>query len=364
MTRHLYGIGLLILHLLLLAPTANAFLHVEAGGTLVATGNAWSDSSRIADHYSDHGLALGTRLPGGFELSCYGDLHRHADIVALDRDHTGLELALRKRDRDRRSFLSATLFHRRRNFRDEAWLLDSRSSGAALNLRHYPRPELSFRLELDFADRRYPDFELADNRRSALAGGTNFSLPTGSSLDLELSLDRRAYGELVTDRGQGRKGENVSVTLIGLQARLAQSIGARNGLSLGFWNFAVADGEDDVLALPDEDSISMDLLPFAERGVNLKLKRIFGRGFTGRGWVSWSRREYLGAFAEQDDPDLVATNREDESHRGGLLVWKSIRRDDLSLEPSLGISFGSNESSNGLYDYESWEITLGLELGY
>jgi hypothetical protein len=364
MTRTILGSISLIITLTALAHPTRAAIFVEAGAAMVATGNAWSDSSEIADRHADYGLAIGGRLPGGLLLSWNGDWRRYARSTSLDDDRQAFTLGFQRSDRRRETLFSSSLFHQRRNFRDEDWLLDSRNTGAALSMRHYPRPDLSLRLNLDLADRRYPDYELANHLRSALAMGTNLSLSTGSSIDLEASLVRRAYGELITETRMGRTGENVGITLTGLRARLAQSLGSRSGLSLGLRVFGVTDGEDDVLTLPDEASISMDLLPYAERRADLGLKRIFGRGVTARTWVAWSRRDYLGAAADPDDPTLLLDDRRDKSLRAGLLVWRTLRRSGLRLEPSLGLTWVGNHSNDSLYDYESWELSFGLELAY
>lgn len=364
----------LILLMIVPALAAGAVVSGDFSSSVGAGDNLLADSTAIADQWVRVGGGLRAQLHPNFGLRWSGRWSHFLEHDELDGNSQELGIDFQKGKMTDRLLHYVGLSGSRSEYPDETYRLSSRILALESLIQYYVKPETSLRAGLEASSRNFPSFDLADQQRMAVFAGVNHSFPGGSAVDLEAGYDRIAFINLSEDQdqwGHGNSGHSsssggsdIALHLLSLQARYSRSLGANTGLALSAWTYSVVSGEDEVLALPDQETLPQEVLFFGEQAVNLSLKRFLPWRLLGRIQMqAWNRR-YLDA-APVGDADTNYADRTDVGKLFGAEIWKRFHwASAIEFEPRLSLTWQGVESTDDYFDQESWSASLSLGFGF
>ncbi len=367
---------LYILVLLLIAPAiaAGAVFEGELILSSGASGNILADSLELADQWTGIGGGLRLQLNSNFGARWSGHWSKYMDLVALNGDSQEFGLEFLKGKWQDRLHHYAGLSWSRMEYPDESYRISGRILALEAMSRYYLQPESSLRFGMEGSMRRFPSFDLADQDRFAAFAGLNHSFKGGSALDLEAGWDRVRYVNLTGEpeewshNGQGQSeaidGSRPVLQVISLQARYSISMGTNTGIALSAWSYGVVSGEDEVLALPDLETLPQELFFFGERAAELSIKRYLPWKVTSRVRFGVWERQFLDT-STVDESGEILDGRLDEGLSFSMEVWRNFGSGaGLEWLPKFRLSWQEIESSDSFFNSDIWSGSLSLDLRF
>lgn len=357
------------------------FLVAVFGGDLVAntlfevglnggyTDNLLGDSSAVIDRYSVSTAQLRFYPTPKTEVNISGEAMYYDHNAGLSNRKAGLGMnyiPLNPESRlsiflnaefDLRRYRSVYSRYNNNNFDVRAAFGYRLGSGAR------------FRVGVQLLGSEYLGSSSGDKTSTEAYFGFNTTVAGRNSLDCEIGYGSMDY-RFIDPALEFIDFEQPEAALVGgrltsfyVSPRLSRPLGNSTGLNLTFSYRKFLEGDSRIVYGSSVGLLSPWTSVWDGSSVILNIKSyLIPRFITSVGGGYWNRR-HLQTIESNLFPLVIGTERSDEQYRGYLQLARPILIGGGSLlQPHFQIEFGTNNSTNSLFDYSSFSVSTGVSL--